>query len=523
MQGRLREKCAEATGDRGSFYEWLALGVLAALIVVGLAPLVGTSIGDGVSRVICEIVHGGDTSQCAAPGGKPPGKIDINPQWCLSSMHVDDEGVGWKGTIKKIINISIGRGYKMIRYDSREEDFDGKVKHYVYLAFVDKGDASVDIGKAIKGQKIDIGGGAEVQYGAMYRLTPDQADKLQQDISDYQYAKLESEVDGVPGAMAVQSIGRDWPPKIVSDPAITYGETSASGRGSFKPNWSTGKLPTPEKYIVPNGGEVSTQQNKTLTTEHWNIYKDDKGNILPATAVYHMTSGTYTVGVKRAGEGSNSGRTGKAEGTAKRTFDFSNTTRVTTDDKTGDLKNIRYVVTYGDEGSMGADFGLTGKKSGSNDGPSIGAGTQHGQGKLHTEVVQLNFTTPQERAIGKQWLQTHGLEMPPSVANQIFSKTGRMPGIPDDKQVAEPPGPNADPFDQLVYSKAMGWKTDADTTSQAYKLNLQLPFRIGEIGPYADFSSKDSKTMKAQILDAPGADGSRHWIDYPDCTAAGNH
>ena len=510
--------------DRGaSSLEYIGLIVFAAMIAAVLFTVIPTPLGDHLSGALCRILDITDAAKCKDAGqGKKP--TDIKPQWCLSSMHSDGFDIGWKGTIKKIIDLSIGRGYRMIRYDSREEDVDGKVKHFVYLSFVDKGDASIDLGKAKKGNKISLGAGAEVQYGEMYRMTPEQAEEFTQGIQGYQQAKLEQDVGGVPGAVGVNSIGQDWP-DLVTHPAITYGQTTGTGEGNLDGKVPLNKLPAPEKYVLPNGGSVNGEYNKTLLTEHWNIYKDADGNVLPATAVYHSTSGSVSYGVNRQGKVTRpSTREGAGKAGVNRTLNFSNTTRVTTDDKTGDLKSIRYVVTYGDSHAAGTQAGLTGKKpSADGDGPSIGGKGTSGNGKLHTEVIQLNFDTPEEQAIGKEWLAEHGTEMPPSVVNQMISKSSSTPGVPDDKQVAEPPGPGAGKFDQLVFNKAMGWKTDADTTSKSLNINAQIPFAAGQIGPSLTLESEDAKTKKAQILDRPGADGSRHWIDYPDCTAAGNH
>lgn len=519
---RLRER-----SDRGaSAAEYAGLIVLAALIIGALVPLIPGKIGEVLPNAICKILNITDAGLCkrGTPGADGQ-KIDINPQRCLSSMHVDDSNVNVSYML-----FSIGEGYKVVRYDSREEDVDGKVKHFVYLAFVNKGDVGIDYEKAKNGKKIDIGGGVEVAYGDMYRLTPDEAKKFTDKINEYQAELLAQRTSGNPytafGQWVYHKIkGEDWPPDI-PDPAITYGEVSGTthGEGSLPINLDK-KLTTPSKYVIPNGGTASTTQNKMLTTEHWYIYRDAKGNILPATATYHMNSGTYTIGASRKAEKKGkSGRSGSAEGNASVTWDYSNTTRITRDDKTGKLRSIRYVITYGNEGSLGTEFGITGKDRGKGKKDAgLGYSDTHSDGKLHTEVIQINFdlNNDQEQQVGENWLKNHGLEMPPTVANQVFPKTGETPGIPDDKPDAAAPGPDADPFDQLIYARAMGWKTDADTKAEAKELNAMLPLGRG-IGIDIQASSKDSRTQRAQILDAPGSDGKRHWIDYPDCTAAGN-
>lgn len=75
----------------------------------------------------------------------------------------------------------------------------------------------------------------------------------------------------------------------------------------------------------------------------------------------------------------------------------------------------------------------------------------------------------------------------------------------------------------IIFAKGIGWRTDADTTNKSLNVNAQVPFEVGQIGPSFNYDSEDAKTKKAEILNRPGADGSRHWINYPDCAAAGNH
>lgn len=529
----MRLRLAERADRGASAIEYAGLIVLAALIVGALVPLIPGRIGETLPRALCQILNITDGKACqgTAPG-RP--KTDINPQWCLSSSHSDAShtGISW-------MFFGVGQGYKVIRYDSREEDFDGKVKHYVYLSFVDSADVGISWDKAKGRKKIDLGGGLTVNYGDMYRLTPEQAKELTDKISEYQTEQYSERHSGNPMTFVSHWIyhkikGDDWPPKI-PDPAITFSEHTEGGKGEGQiPINLDKKLEAPEKYLVPNGGTASTSQDHTVTTEHWYIYKDPQGKILPATATYHTISGSYTFGANRtAGKNAESGRGGEAKGDASRTLDYVNTTRITRDDKTGKLRNIRYVVTYGDKGSLSGGFGLNGKNRGKGKkSAGLGYSNTHSNGKLHTEVIQINFdlNNPQEQQTGENWLKNHGLEMPPTVANQMFSKTGRVPGVPGtnfpltpgNKQAAAAPPADADPFEKLIYDKGMGWKTDADTKEKAQELNATLPFGRG-VGIDMSLSSKDERTKKAWILDAPGSDGTRQWIDYPDCTAAGNH
>lgn len=502
--------------------EYAALVVLAVIIIGSLVVAgLGTKIGDNVRAEICQVVRQikKDLKCDEPPRADGKNKIDTKPQWCVSSMHSEEAGSGWSWLV-----FNIGEGYKMIRYDTREEDMDGKVKHYVYLSFVNKGDLGIDIGKAGDKKKIDLGGGLTVNYGDTYRLTPKQADDLTDKINEYQAEKLSERHNPYSyfGHWIYHKVkGEDWPPNI-PDPAITFSEHTEHGSGTGKvPTNVDKKLKAPKKYLMPNGVTVSSEHGHTVTTEHWYIYKDAQGHTLPATATYHTTSGSYTL--KGGREGSKKGKKGSVSGgvDAGITYDYTNTTRVTRDDKSGNLKNIRYVVTYGEDGSIDRGFGATGKNRGKGKKKAGGGYSDtHSSGKLHTEVVQINFTNAQERQKGEDWLKNHGLEMPPAVADQIFPKTGRKPGVPDFKATAGKPGPDADPFDKLIYNKAMAWKTDADTKKEAKELNATLPFGRG-VGIDFNMSKEDHKTKDAYILDAPKG-GERQWISYPDCTAAGN-
>lgn len=514
--------------DRGaSAIEYAGLIVLAALILGALVLIVPGAIGRTLPAALCKILNISDVATCA--GGSTTGtpKIDIKPQWCLSHEHVEEGNVGISYAI-----FNIGEGFQEIRYDSNEEDFDGKTKHYVYLMFVNKGDVGIDIEKAKAGKKIDIGGGEYVNYGDLYRLTPAEYQKFKDGIEEYQAEQVEERTSGNPfsyfGHWVYHKIkGDDWPPHI-PNPQITFSTHSEEGQGEGRlPINLDSKLKTPAKYVLPNGASVATTQGHEVHTEHWYLYKDDKGNVLPATATYHTINGSYTVSADRTGsKTSASGRGVNGDVNVNRTWLYSNTTRITRDDKTGKLRNIRYAITYGDNNSLGTSLGLTGKEpAGKGKGQAgLGYTNTHGKGKLHTEVVQLNFdlNDQQEQQTGENWLKNHGLDMPPEVADQVFPKTGRAPGIPDAKPAASPPPADADPFDKLIYNKAMGWRTDGDASDKTQEFNATIPIGRG-VGFDVNTSTSDSQTKHAEILDAPGPDGQRRWINYPDCTAAGNH
>jgi hypothetical protein len=223
--------------DRGSaLFEWLALGVVAALIVGGLAPTVGPTVSAGVTRVICRIVHVGGSSHCAGvPAGRAPKTAAIpqakaGSQPCLISV---DNPKADRRRDYTLLLYNIGQGYKVIRYDTREKGPDGKTEHFVYLAFVNKSDTAIDQKKAADGTKIDIGGGYKIQYGHLYRMTPADAKKLTAHLGEYEAELATEHSTGNPGVgfgdwLKHMIKGEKWPPKITDTPG-RYGNGPVSG------------------------------------------------------------------------------------------------------------------------------------------------------------------------------------------------------------------------------------------------------------------------------------------------------
>lgn len=237
---RSGEGIADRASDRGSaMIEWLALGVLAALILGGLVPAVGPAVSGGVSQVICRITHAGRSADCKdvpADGDPQTGanaqanttpQADAGPEQCLVSVH--NPKPDRPGFTSLLLNT--GQGYKVIRYDTREKGPDGKTEHYTYLAFVNKNDTGINQQKAAKGTKIDIGGGYKIQYGHLYRMTPADAKKLTDQLEQYQVEQVESRA-GNPnsglGYWVYNKIkGNHWPPKITDTPG-RYGKRPVS-------------------------------------------------------------------------------------------------------------------------------------------------------------------------------------------------------------------------------------------------------------------------------------------------------
>jgi hypothetical protein len=480
--------------DRGTSYvEYVALMVLAALVVGVLCGL-GTpgTVRDGVDAVLCRILR---TSDDCAVSGRTQGPADppnIYPLLCVSSEVAQNAG-----SSMSIGKFKIGQDYGVIRMDDNEVDFDGKSKHFVYLAFVPSATiefinnspgAQMNLGNLQFGKQIELSAGLTVTSGDMYRLTPDQADKLTQDIDDYQLRKEMNQIDPHVTAPGYP----DLPPV-----AIKWGGFGGSANGKVDAT-PAGKdpVPTSKQYKASGGANGTLSLGAESVTERWNFTPDGHGGTIPQVVSMSEFGGTLSAGVSA----------GKPDGPVKPggegggSVNVSGAVRVLRDEKTGTLRHIRWIVKTG----TGVDVnGGMGDEAGTGNG-----GVHHNDGKVNTQVIQINFNNDQQRQVGEQWLRTNGGLPPDSAIQQLV--TGHITD----------PGPDAPPMDRLIYDQGTAWQTQGDSSSTAASvgLSLSLPFTVGGD---IHWSSSSTKTSTAQILDAP-KDGRRSWIDYPPCTDQGN-
>lgn len=522
--------------DRGaSFLEYLGLGVLAALVLGALcgADLPG-KVGDGVDTVVCRIVRTADDCAVAdgtgAPAASPQGlqqqprntdppplplptdpppdlpvpfptpppsaQPPAQPPNIYPSLCVSSEVANNAGSSISIGKFKIGQDYGVIRMDDNEVDFDGKPKHFVYLAFVPSATiqfiknnpgAEMSLGNLQFGKEIELSAGLKVTAGDMYRLTPDQADKLTRDIDDYQMRKEMNQIDPhvtAPGFPDLPPVAIQWG---------SLGET-ANGKVDASP---TGKAPMSKQYNVSGGANGTLSLGNENLTERWNFTPDGHGGTIPQVVSMSEFGGTLSAGVSA----------GKSEGPVKPggegggSVNVSGAVRVLRDEKTGTLRHIRWIIKTG----TGVDVnGGMGDGSGTANG-----GVHHNEGKVNTQVVQINFNDDQQRRIGEEWLRTNGGFPPQSAIQQIV--TGHT----------TEPGPDASPMDRLIYDQGTAWQTQGDSSSTAGSVGLSLSLPFTTVGGDIHWSTSTTKTGTAQILDAP-RNGRRSWIDYPPCTDQGN-
>ncbi|HEY3684142.1 MAG TPA: hypothetical protein VGL93_13930 [Streptosporangiaceae bacterium] len=485
--------------DRGtSFVEYVGLMALAALVVGVLCGLdTPGTVRDGVGAVVCRIL--GTSDDCAAPGRtdqgpQPPRKQppNIYPLLCVSSEVAHNAG-----SSIAIGNFKIGQDYGVIRIDDNEVDFDGKPKHFVYLAFVPSATiefiknnpgAQMNLGSLQLGKQIELSAGLKVTSGDMYRLTPDQADKLTKDIDDYQLRKEMNQIDPHVTAPGFP----DLPPV-----AIRWGSFGGSGNGKVEAT-PTGKDPVPgsKRYTASAGANGTLSLGAESLTERWNFTPDGHGGTIPQVVSMSEFGGTLSAGVSA----------GKPDGPVKPggegggSVNVSGAVRVLRDEKTGTLRHIRWIVKTGT--GVDVNGGMSDETGTAN------GGVHHNEGRVKTQVIQINFNDDQQRQVGEQWLRTNGGLPPDSAIQQLV--TGHT----------TEPGADASPMDRLIYDQGTAWQTQGDSSSTAASvgLSLSLPFTVGGD---IHWSSSTTKTDSAQILDAP-KDGRRSWIDYPACTDQGN-
>lgn len=508
--------------ERGaSGVEYAGLIVLAALIIgVFYSLSLPGIVGDKTSQALCEILRSADDCKVrdgdpvARPQGvqntdPPPLPLPTNPPPDLPvpfptppppppaqppniypSLCVSSETANNGGSSITIGPFKIGQDYGVIRMDDNEVDFDGKSKHFVYLAFVgsdtiefikNNPGAQLNLGNLQFGKQIELSAGLKVTAGDMYRLTPEQADKLGKDIDDYQTRKTLNEVDPHSPSPGFP----DLPPV-----AIKFGSFGGAGGGKVDA--------TPTKEYKASGGLNGTLSvGAESITERWNFTPDGHGGTIPQVVSMSEFKGTLSEGVSA---GQNKGPV-QPGGEGGGSVNVSGAVRVLRDEKDGTLRHIRWIVKSG----TGVDVnGGLGDSSGTANG-----GVHHNEGKVKTQVMQVNFNDDEQRRIGEEWLRTYGGFPPDNVIQQLV--TGHT----------TEPGPDASPMERLVYNQGTGWQTDADSSSTAGSVGLTLSLPFGAAGGEIHWSSSSEKTKTAQILDAP-KNGQRNWIDYPPCTDQGN-
>lgn len=476
-------------GDRGSsFTQYIAMGVLAAIIVAGLAVAgLGATVSRGVAIVVCRIVTL-DTGDCGIPGGNTatPTKPNYLPVYCDALVKSHSESLTGKLDVG-IWQFSFGANYTLIW----EKLANGEV--WITVVPHDyKAGASFNVG-----ENVNLGGGLHAALGDTYQFqSDDEANKWVNTLKD--------NVDE-----HNPMTWRFWNPfdggeKDMGRPAIKSESIGVDAAAKLD-------LKVPGNAVDVGGG-ASASFSSDVIKEDWHFNDPKNHRYWDNTSYSFKMSGEFEVHV--GADYKKGGAKYGAEVGAKRKWSATVRYMYNPD---GSIANIRWITTYeaGNKGKVKfgpdkpAKLGEDKK-----DDPSTGIGAD--RSNEVTRMTQLNFddpktiTDPNQKAeaqrqqqIAHDYIHKHGVVPPIPIVNAITGNTNA---------VTEDPGPNADPFTRLMYEKGKAWEWNSTNTNIVKNLINS---------PALDATSSDltKVTNNAKYLGAP-ENGHRDYVNFPACEAS---
>lgn len=471
-------------GGAGSA-EYAGLVVLAALILGVLVPIVAAPLRDNIAYELCKIFHPGDEGACTSPADKK-----YKPTTCTLSTSTKNYDAS-----VDVEFVRVGKGLSFVRTTTVGNDG----KKTVTLTAVDNTklgvQAGIGAGWSKKGGQLGGNGevSADVKIGIGDSWTfkdengnsaESQADKFTSGITEHAVIKSaeHSGVVGWVGGHVYDAVaGPDIPKPDVSRYELSVnGSASASaglGLGTKKQPSSTPPKGWRNKFnekhdersgrgFKPLSGGVSIDGSvKGIVEQYTDDHKDNRGG----SAVTLQLTGGGSAYENHLVDGH------------KANANFTGAIKVTKD-KNGQI--------------IGLD--LTRMKT-------VG-------GEAQTVTTHLPLDNDADRQAVRDYL-----------LSDVGTKTGQtaLNLTWDDLAPTDPPGPDANPLQKLLYNKGQ-------TTKQNYSDNATKNGFSGGVkaGPEAtlgfDLSATgDVQNLKnAQYLGAPGADGVRRYQDYRECNKA---
>lgn len=456
--------------DRGAaVMEYAALIVLGALILGALVPAVVPSIKGNVEYALCKIFHPGEASQCESPADK-----EYKPQQCMLSRSTNTYGAS-----VEVLFFKVGKDLTFMR--TTTVDNDGHKK--VVVTAVDNTTLGVGTGVGVGvhgGKAFNLGAdatiGADLKIGIGDSWTFDgddpegKADKFIGDIQEYAGIKA-VENSGPLGWLAGHAYDAIAGPDDLPDPDTTRTEFSLNVNGGVSAGLGIGP---PNK-----GGQKPKGKDK------YDHRGDNKGYSSNASASL-VVDGSEKGVIEEHSDGSSSVTlmlSGKVTGTESH-------------------------VTGGHSGSLGStgSIKVSKDKNGTITGMDLTRATIVG-GKTTWTTTHLPLTNDKDRqAVADYLISDAGTQLGQTTLNLTW----------DDMAPTDPPGPDANPLQKLLYEKGQTTKQDYtyDATAQSYGLDVKLGVKLG-FGVSA--TGEEQKLTSAQYLGAPGPDGVRRYKDYKEC------
>lgn len=480
-------RLARETPDRGAgLAEYAGLIVLAALILGVLVPVIAPQVKDNVEYALCKIFNPGHPENCTSPDDKK-----YKPTSCTLNVSTNN----YDATLD-VEFIRVGKGLSFLRTTT----VDNNGKKTVTLTAVDNTKLGVQAGIGVGGSKggIQAGGNASVSadvkvgIGDSWTFTDKKGDSAESQADHFTNGIREEAVIksaehtgplGWLGGHAFDAVaGPDIP-----DPDVSRYEVSLNGNGTASLGLGLGgkkqpssKPPTTrrgkfnEKYdkrggqkLNPNAnGSVSVDGSEKAIVEQYT--NDHPGNPGGSAVTFQLT-GTFSASENHVVGGNkySAGTTGAVK---------------VTKDKNGNITAL-----------------------------DLTRMTNNG-GKAETVTTHLPVTSAaDQQAVRDYLLSDLGTKAGQTALNLTW----------DDLAPTNPPGPDANPLQKLLYDKGQ-------TTKQNYTYNSSQNGISGGIkaGPEATLGFGLTSTgtgqnlTNAEYLGAPGADGVRQYKPYQECNKA---
>ena len=118
-------------------------------------------------------------------------------------------------------------------------------------------------------------------------------------------------------------------------------------------------------------------------------------------------------------------------------------------------------------------------------------------------TTSLDVKTPEQRALVNAWLRAQKDNPDGAVSPQTYRPETLVP---------------ADPFQNLMYTN--GTVSNVEYNNVSDKQGFAAEVKVGvAFGIDLSLETTDSKAVDATYLDAPGSDGVRRPVDFPECEA----
>lgn len=479
-------RLARESRDRGAgLAEYAGLIVLAALILGVMVPVIAPPIKDNVEYALCRIFAGGDASKCESPQEKK-----YKPNECQLATSTDTYG----GKVD-VAFFEVGKDLTFVRTTTVDNNGNKKVT----ITAVDNTSLGVTAGIGAGGHLGPLNAGADASVGANVKVgigdswtftgkgneAENKADHFIGDVREEAGIKA-VEHSGPLGWLAGHTYDAVAGPDDLPDPTTSRTEFSVNANGSVSAGLGLGK---PSKKGKKKGGDEPTppptESKPKSRKQKWEEKHDKRQD--------DQVTPNASAGVSvDAGE----------KGIIEHNKDGSSAVTL---ELSGKASASESHVVGGNGGSLGTtgSIKVTKDKNGTITALDLTRSTVVG-GKATTTTTHLPLTNDQDRQ---------------AVANYLVSPSGAGTALNltwDDLAPTNPPGPDANPLQKLLYDKGQTTKQNYSYNSSDKQYGLSVKYGV-ELGIQGGVTSEGQKLTGAQYLGAPGADGVRRYQNYKEC------